>query len=113
MDTIPQNQIKDKKRVGTLDGTPVVQMETVGGLYLWAVSKGQKTEILSCAPHPGVCKYLAQKKNPRLIVKELCKAEILEEASILSVLPRYEFITQRLNDLIKKVVIPKLNRVND
>jgi hypothetical protein len=101
---IPEKQILSKKRVGTLHGHAIVELRTVGGLCLWAKAEpGKDTEILAAGPHPGLCRYLAEQKNPDIMVSELSKGDHIDIRSLQSLEAKYTQVTEQLNALLKKV----------
>lgn len=99
MPTVSEKHIATKRRIGSLDGKPVVEMMTSGGLYLVVMNKSGALDILGTGPHRAVARYLAKKKEPRLEVTELTKADSIDEAAILSVAEKYERLTKNLMKL--------------
>jgi hypothetical protein len=99
---IPTSQVKSKKRVGTLHSKPVVELQTSGGLYLLVCSeKGNEVNILGSGSHRSIARYIAEKKNPDLVITELSKSDHLELDSYIRILPKYEELTNQLNELLK------------
>ena len=99
---ITEKMILSKKRVGTLHNKPVVELITKGGLHLVVTEKDGQTEILGSGPHRAVSRYIAERKEPDLVYTELSKSDALDLASILSVVPRYQDLTEQLNALMRK-----------
>jgi len=98
---IEAKHIKSERRVGTLHGKPVVEVVTYGGLNMIVVEKAGKVETIGAGPHRAVSRYIAQKNEPDLIITELSKSDYVSIESILSVLPRYEDLTRKLNELMR------------
>lgn len=101
MPTVTEKHIASKKRIGTLDNKPVVELVTTGGLYMVVMNKNGQVETLGTGPHRAVARFLAKKREPSLVVTELSKSDWLDEASILSVAPKYEALTDRFNQLAR------------
>lgn len=104
MPTVTAQHIGSKKRIGTLDGRPVVELCTTGGLYMVVTNKNGAVETLGTGPHRAVARYLAKKREPKLLVTELSKSDWLDEPTILSVAPKYEALTERFNLLARDIV---------
>jgi hypothetical protein len=101
MPTVTEQHIATKKRIGTLDGKPVVELMTTGGLYMVVMNKAGVVETLGTGPHRAVARFIAKKREPKLVVTELSKSDWLDEVSILSVAPKYEALTERFNELAR------------
>lgn len=99
---IQEKHIATKKRIGTLKGQPVVEILTKGGFYLVVTQKNGRLETLGTGPLRAVARYIATKREPSMMVTELSKSDHLDEASILSVYPRYLAITNLMNDLLHR-----------
>ena len=100
---IQDKHIASKTRVGSLHGKPVVRLVTNGGLVLIGCTKNDgKTEILGSGPHRAVSMYIAEHKEPEIVWSELSKSDSLDLASILSVVPRYQDLTEQLNALMNR-----------
>lgn len=104
MPTVTPAHIASKKRIGTLDGAPVVELMTTGGLFMVCMNKNGSVETLGTGPHRGVARFLAKKREPRLVVTELSKSDWLDETAILSVADKYERLTERFNELAHNLV---------
>ncbi len=101
MPTVTEKHIASKKRIGTLEGKPVVELMTSGGLYMVVMNKNGAVDVLGTGPHRGVARFLAKKREPKLVVTELSKSDWLDEAAILSVAPKYEALTEQFNRLAR------------
>lgn len=99
MSSIESKQIAYKKKIGTLDGDPVMAVGLIGGLHLVVRAKGGKTETLGAGPHAAVARHLAKKRNASLELTELSKSEDLDPSLFQDLLPKYEFLTDELNKL--------------
>jgi hypothetical protein len=104
MPTVTERHIASKKRVGTLDGKPVVELLTTGGLYMIVMNKNGTVETLGTGPHRAVARFIAKKREPKLVVTELSKSDWLDEAAILSVVPKYEQLADRFNELARGII---------
>jgi hypothetical protein len=99
---ITEKHIASKKRIGSLKGRPVVEVLTTGGLHLVVTEEGGKLKTLGTGPHRAVARWVAQKREPDLLVTELSKSDFVDERAILSVAPRYEALTDRFNALLDR-----------
>lgn len=104
MPTITANHIATKKRIGTCEGKPVVELMTSGGLYMVVMNKNGELDTLGTGPHRAVARFIAKKREPKLVITELSKSDWLDEAAILSVLPKYERLTDTCNALARGVI---------
>jgi len=96
-----KEDIESKKTVGTLDGHAVIEIVTTGGLNMLVVSKGQgRMETLACAPHRAVGRYLASKRHPTIRFTELQKSEQVDPKMFQHLIPKYEALTVRCNQLL-------------
>jgi len=98
---VTERHIESKKRIGTLRGQAVIEVKTTGGLYMVVCNKSGGIETLGTGPHRAVARFIAQKREPTLVVTELSKSDYLDEAAIRSVLAKYEQITDQLRELEK------------
>ncbi len=96
---VTAKHIQSKKRIGSLDGKPVIEVLTSGGLYMVVCNKNGNLETLGTGPHRAVARFIAEKREPRLEITELSKSDFLDQASIDSVLPKYEALTDRVNEI--------------
>lgn len=90
--------LASKKQVGTLKGKPVFHLETTGGLNLFITADGAggNAKVLSTGPVRAVARYIAEKREPDLILNELSKSEEMDPYTFLSVVPQYEAITDAI-----------------
>lgn len=95
---IKQEHIAYKKTIGKLDGKPVFELGTTGGLHLVIVSKGGSTEVKGTGPHPEIARYIAQKQEPKIQYTELSKSDYMEPYLFMPLVPEYE----RLTDMVQK-----------
>jgi hypothetical protein len=98
MTTINPVEVETKKKVGKLDGSPVIQVGLKGGLHLILVARGLgKFETLGAGPHPAVARFIAKKKtNNKVEWTELQKADFIEPEHFAHLLPYYETYTDAL-----------------
>lgn len=91
---IPQNQVQSKKKIGTVDSDPVWEVALKGGLHLCIrAHKSGRSETLGAGSHRAVARHIAQKKEPKLVITELNKAEYVPLDVIAPLLPKYEALT--------------------
>jgi hypothetical protein len=91
-----------RKRVGTLRGRAIIYLMTKGGLHLIISDDEQGPEILGAGPHPAVARYIAQKREPEILFRDLEKSEEINEETLQFVLPKYEKLTEQLIVYLKK-----------
>lgn len=62
---LESKHIKISEIVGRAkNGTPILYVQTHGGLHCIFGNNNGKIEVLSAMPHLGMCYWLAQKKQP-------------------------------------------------
>jgi hypothetical protein len=94
---IDQKHLAYKKQVGTLKGKPVFELATTGGLHVMVSGgAGGGFQVISSGPHPGVARYMAEKREPDIQLTELSKSEQIEPYLFLGILPEYEKLTDML-----------------
>jgi len=71
----------------------VWEVGTKGGLHLVIAVRNSKAETLGVGPHRAVARFIAQKKEPKLTLTELSKADHVDEAHFRHLLPKYEALT--------------------
>jgi hypothetical protein len=99
---ITPNQLKAKpKKIGELDGAPVMQAETKGGLFLIMTKAGGQPKTLGAGSHPAVARHIAERDFPELKLTELMKNESLEPQVLRTETQRCLPITRRLQALEK------------
>ncbi len=101
MDLRPED-IQSKKRIGHLNGKPVIEVITTGGFHMLLVSKGQGMETLGTGPHKVVARHIAKKRNQDLVLTELAKSDYIAPEFYQHLLPHYEALTDRCNALSRK-----------
>jgi hypothetical protein len=99
---VTEKHIASKKRIGTLDGKPVIEVVTSGGLYMVVYQKSGAVETLGTGPHRAVARYIAKRREPKLEITELSKSDHVEESAILSVVAKYEKLTDDLNAIARR-----------
>lgn len=104
---IDEKQLAGKPRqVGTLDGVPVMEFATKGGLNLITTMRSNKPEILGAGSHRAIARNVAKKtvkKNYRNAIQwsSLEKSEWIDEVYYKHLLPKYEAITDQLRNASK------------
>jgi hypothetical protein len=102
MMNVTTSQLKSEpKKVGTLDGDDVCEIQTKGGLVMIvAKSEGGKMKTLGVGPHVAVARYIAkEREGAKLNWTELSKsAKTQFDAGIL---PSYRSLTDRFQTLPK------------
>ena len=93
---LDSDQIASKKQVGMIDGHPIYQLRTTGGLVLIAFSKSGKLEILGAASHPAIAQWLAEKKEPNASWTTLAKSEQADYGDFAHLVPAYEALTEAM-----------------
>lgn len=101
MHDLKPEDIQRKKTIGTLDGAPVIEVETTGGFHMVVVAKGGSVRTLGTGPHKVVARYIAEKRNPSIKLTELAKADWVPVDAFQHLLPAYEALTDRLIALAK------------
>lgn len=98
---IALNQLKGKpKKVGELNGSPVMQAETKGGLFLLMAKNAQgKPLTLGAGSHPAVAAHIAERDFPKVKLTELSKSELLEPQVLRAEVARYLPLTRRMQSL--------------
>jgi len=99
---IDERQLAAKPRkVGTLHGKPVMHLLTKGGLHLMATLKGGRIEYLGTGPHIAVCKHITRLKEPDVTFTELSKSDHVDVEHFQEMVPGYQELTERCNELTK------------
>ncbi len=93
--------IKSKKEIGKLKNNRVFHIETSGGLNV-IMTAGAVPDILALAPHKKLAKWLAQKKETEIEYNELEKSEPINIEHFKHLIPKYEKLTERARNLLKK-----------
>lgn len=95
---IDAKQLAYKKQVGTLKNKPVWELATKGGLHVYVTADGAggNAKVLSTGPVRAVARYIAEKREPDLVLNELSKSEEMDPYTFLSVVPQYEAITDAI-----------------
>ena len=81
------------QKIGTLDGDPVYEIVTTGGLNLVSVTRHGKVEMLGVGPHKAIARFLAQKKEPDLVYTSLTKADYVPVEEFPELIAKYEQLT--------------------
>lgn len=88
------------EKIGELDGRPVMEMATKGGLHLVVtIKKNGNTETLGTGSSRALARYVARKMNPELKVTELAKSEEAPAQALGNAAPEFFALTRRLRVL--------------
>jgi hypothetical protein len=99
MHDLKPEDIESKKQIGTLDGSPVIEVVTTGGFHMVVVAKSGSIKTLGTGPHKVVARFIAEKRNPSIKLTELSKADWVPYETFQHLLPSYEALVDRLNAL--------------
>lgn len=98
---IPQSEVISTKKIGHLGAYPVFEVRTLGGLNLVLTKKGGVTEILGAGSHRAVARFIARKKESKLVIDELTKSDYISEEHFVDLVPQFEILTDALNQRIR------------
>lgn len=101
LNILPKHLKNKPERIGTVDGEPMFFVETTGGLNIIATKKNNKFELLSCAPHPAICKHIVSKKFKDVVFTALQKSEEVDVSQFQEMIKKYEQVTERINNFYK------------
>ena len=94
---ISPEEVKDRKKIGTLDGDDVYRVSLRGGLQMVAAKrKSGKVEVLGAASHKAIALHIAKKKNSNLKIDELAKGDFWPAEAFASELPKWERVTEEI-----------------
>lgn len=99
MDVTP-NEIVYKKKIGNSNAGPVLEVATKGGWHMVVVGKGKTFETIGVGPHRGVARFIAQKKEPSMVLDALEKSDVALNIPPIMV-ERYELITDKVNNYFR------------
>lgn len=99
MNITKRDLARPPKQIGTLDGKPVYEMETIGGYHIVALYKGSKVMPVSVGPHRAVSRFLAEKQEPSIKWTDLEKSAHIPSEFFQDILPEYEELSRRLREL--------------
>lgn len=85
-----------RKKIGTLDRRPVIELATTGGLHLVVCAKANGVETLGAGPHRAVARHIAKKRHKGLVITDLSKADWIDPADFAHLLPAWESTTDRI-----------------
>jgi hypothetical protein len=85
---IPADQISYKKQIGKIGSSAVWELGLRGGLHVVLKSTNGKAETLGAGPHRAVARFLAQQREPTLVITELSKADEVGYEHFRHLLPR-------------------------
>lgn len=98
MDITPQH-VAYKKKVGLFKGHPVWEIATTGGFHLLVGMKGGEQHTFGTGSHRAIARHIARKREPELTITELSKSDFVEVRAYEYLLPEYEALTDRFNQL--------------
>lgn len=97
---ITTQQLKGKpKKIGEMDGSPVLQAETKGGLFILMTKSGGKPKTLGTGSHPAVARHIAERDFPAMKLTELSKSESLDPQILRTEVTRYLPLTRRMQSM--------------
>lgn len=88
--------IASKKKIGQLNGKPVIELVTTGGLHMVVTASGGGFETLGTGPHRAVARHIAMKRERDIMWTELSKSDHVDIEHFEWCLPRYEALTDRI-----------------
>lgn len=93
---VTASEIVYKKKIGDSNSGPVLEVATKGGWHMVVVGKGKTFETIGVGPHRGVARFIAQKKEPSMVLDALEKSDISLEIPPM-MLEKYELVTEKIN----------------
>lgn len=94
---IPGQQVKSRRRVGTVGGRGVWQVDLIGGLHLIAAERaGGDLEIAGMSSHPLMARHIAKRHLGDVKYTDLMKAERVDPRDFGDLLPHWDAETDRL-----------------
>lgn len=96
MTMIPAAQVSHKRQIGKLGSDPVWEIATIGGLHLVVAMRKGKAETLGIGPHRAVARFLAEKREPTLVIHELAKSDYVDPKYFAHLVDDYGQLTLRL-----------------
>ena len=97
--SLTPEHVQSKKRIGHLKDAPIFEILTTGGLYLNVLGKGAGWEVIATGPHRAVARYIAEQRYPNVIWTELSKSDWVDPADFMSLVPKYQELTDRMRSL--------------
>lgn len=86
------------KRIGHIDGVPVFETMTKGGLVLLILGGGAG-KLVAAGPHRGFAIPLAKQRHPEFVLDELSKSEKYDDISAFKhLMPVWSDIVDRVNN---------------
>lgn len=70
---------------------------TIGGLHMVIINKNGKSEVVGAAPHPGVARFVAHKKEPDIVFNLLEKSETIDPSLFSDKIDQYVTLTNKIN----------------
>ena len=100
---ITLNQLKNKpKKIGEYEGSPVLQAETKGGLYILMTKSNGRPKTLGTGSHPAIARHIAERDFPEIKLTELSKSESLDPRTLREEAKRFTTLTRRFQSLERK-----------
>lgn len=91
---IKEDEVESRKKVGKLNGKPVIEIGLKGGLWLIFANQNGKMEAVGAGPHRAVARHIAKKRTDNEIeFSDLSKADYIPVAHFEWILPQYEVVT--------------------
>lgn len=94
-----EGQIRNgsRKVIGKLEGSPVIELATKGGLHLVVTSRKGRAETLGAGSHRAIARHIAMKKAPEIEWTELSKADFWAPEDLgLDLVAQYETMTDAI-----------------
>ena len=83
------------KKVGILNGKPVMSWVTKGGLQMVITYSGTKASVLGVGPHAAIARAIAEKNEKEISWTALTKSQWVDPSHFQWLLPAYEAETQK------------------
>jgi hypothetical protein len=94
---VTNKQIVSREKVGKIGDSSIMAIGLMGGLHLVVKidEKTKKYETLGTGPHRAVARFLAEKREPKIVWTALSKADHVPEEMFQFCLPKYVKLTER------------------
>jgi hypothetical protein len=88
------------KKIGKKGDKDIMHVATKGGLHMVVAQKGAGFETLGTGPHPGVAKFIANRRyGSEISWSDLNKADYVDPIHFADCLPKYEALTDAMRKL--------------
>lgn len=97
---LTKEHIAYRHQIGVLNGKPVWEVSTTGGLFLVLVAKTDGTiDTLGTGPHKAIARHIAKKRERDLQITEITKTAPPPVTAFQHLLPFAEAETERFRRL--------------